>query len=207
MSLIRIGAALVLAGAASLACAQGAASPASPAKKELVAKVLQLQAPAMENLGRALAEQLLGPLGQQTGAALQQRIPPEQREAVAKELQAEFVKYGDEVAPLLRDKARQFAPSTVGAMLEERLSEDELKQLVAMLEAPIYRKYNQMAPEFQRALVEKVASESRSVVEPKVMALQAAVAKRLGIAPAPADTAAKPAPAAKPAASAAAKKP
>ncbi|MBL0151538.1 MAG: hypothetical protein IPP87_23920 [Ideonella sp.] len=189
MSFIRLITATTLAAACTLGFAQGAASPA---KKELVQKVLQLQQPSFDLLARGLAEQSIAQLGQQVGAVLQNRVPPEQREATARDLQAEFKKYGDEVVPLLRDRATKLAPSAVGPVLEEKLSEDELKQLVAMLEAPIYRKYQGMGNDMQKALMDKLVTDTRSTVEPKLKALQESVAKRLGLeAPAAAASGAK----------------
>lgn len=188
MTLIRsIAVAAALVATAGLCVAQGTA--ASPAKKELVQKVLQLQQAAIENTGRQLAEQSIAQLAQQASAVLQARVPAEQREAVARDIQAEFRKYGEDVLPLLRDRAVKLAPSTIGAVLEEKLSEDELKQTITMLEAPIYRKYHQLGTEMQRSLAEKLVAETRSTIEPKIQALQETLGKRLnqaGAASAPA---------------------
>jgi hypothetical protein len=97
---------------------------------------------------------------------------------------------------LLRDRAAKLAPTSVGAVLEEKLSEDELKQLITMLEAPIYRKYQSMGGEMQKALMEKLVADTRPAVEPKLKALQEAVSKRLGLEP-PASSKKPTAPAAK----------
>ena len=51
----------------------------SAAKQELVAKVLQLQQPAIELVARAMAEQPAQILVQRAGPILQQRIPPDKR--------------------------------------------------------------------------------------------------------------------------------
>lgn len=176
----------LFAGLAFSLASPGSQAQGGPisAKKELVQKVLQLQQGAVEAVARGLAEQSIAPLAQQVSAVLQARIAPEQREAAARDIQAEFKKYGDEVLPLLRERAAKLAPSTVGAQLEEKLSEDELKQVIAMLEAPIFRKYQQLGPEMQKALLEKLVAETRPTVEPKLIALQEAVGKRLGLPPA-----------------------
>jgi hypothetical protein len=187
MTLIRsIAVAVALAAAAGLCAAQGNAasssSSSSPAKKELVQKVLQLQQAAVENTARSLAEQSIAPLAQQVSAVLQQRIAPDKREALAKEIQGDFKKYADETVPLLRERATKLAPTTIGPLLEEKLSEEELKQTIAMLEAPIYRKYHGLGNEMQRALTEKLVAETRTSVEPKLQALQESLGKRLNAA-------------------------
>lgn len=168
------------AGTSTLALAQGAAAST---KKELVQRILALQQGAVDNLARGLAEQSIAPVAQQAMAVLQSRVPPEQREATAREIQADIKKYGEEVVPLLRERASKLAAGTVGALLEERLSEEELKQVLAMIEAPIYLKYQQLGADMQRALLEKLVADTRSVVEPKLTALQDSIGKRLGLPP------------------------
>ena len=169
------------------------AAQAPQGKKELVARVLQLQQPGIEAMARGLAEQPAMQLMQQAGQALQ-RLPAERREAVAKDIEADLRKYAEEAVPLVRDRALKAAPTTIGPMLEERLSEDELRQVIAMLESPVIKKFQGMAGDMQRVLTEKVVADSKADIEPKVRAVQATVAKRLGVPPA----ASAPAPAAAP---------
>ena len=174
-----------LAGAASLAGAQTAAtpaSPASPAKKELVQKLLTLQHPGFEGLARSLTQQSIAQLAQQASAVLQSRVAPEQRDALAKDVQAEFVKYGDDVGPLLQDRVLKLAPDVVGPVLEEKLSEDELKQVISALESPGFRKYMQLTPELQRALGQKLVADTQAQVEPKLKALEQSVTKKFAAA-------------------------
>ncbi len=171
----------------------------SAAKKELVARVLQLQQPGVEAMARQLVEQPAMQLMQQAGQALQ-RVPAERREAVGRDIEADVRKYVEETTPIVRDRAVKLAPITIGPLLEERFSEDELKQVIALLESPVNRKFQQLGADMQRAIGEKLVTETRSEVEPKVRALDQQVATRLGItAPAAAAPGAKPAPA-KPAA-------
>ena len=175
---------LGLVASAGLSQAQG---PASAAKKELVQKVIALQQPSYEGLARTMIEQPVQVLGQQAGAVLQNRVAAEQREAVAKDIQAEFNKYGDEVGPIVRDRALKLAPGTVGTILEDKLSEDELKQVVAALESAGFRKFMALGPEMQRALAQKLSSELQPQIEPKIRAMEQAVTKRLTAAAGPAN--------------------
>ena len=187
-------------------------TPATTAKKELVAKVLQLQQPAIEGVARSLAEQPAAILMQRAGSVMQTRIPPDKREPIAKDIQADVKKYGDDVMPMMRERAVKLAPSTIGAMLDERFTEDELKQLIAIIESPVNRKYLQMGGELQKVLSDKLVAETKGSMEPKIKALELSIATRLGLPPAPAPDAAPAAPAtptatAAPAPSAAAKPP
>ena len=189
--------AVALASAAG-AYAQGTAASApvasSPAKKQLVQKVLSLQQPGIENMARALTQEPAQQLWQQAEMALQSNVAADKREAVARDIQADLKKYVDETVPLVRDRATKLAPTVIGPMLEEKFTEDELKQLVAWMESPVSHKYQQMAPELQRALGEKLVRETGATVEPKVRALQDTIAKRLGLPPRPAQAASGAAP-------------
>jgi uncharacterized protein len=192
MSLKKIAALALLACAGQVALAQASAPAASsPAKKELVAKVLLLQQPGLEALGRNLLQQPIANLMQGAGQALQQ-VPADKREATAKAIEADIKKFVDETSPMMRDRAIKLAPGTVGALLDERFTEDELKQLVAWLESPVNKKYAQLGSEMQKALVEKLVAETRPTIEPRLKALEQSVVKQLGITPKPAAPAASP---------------
>ena len=160
-----------------------AQAQSSTAKKELVARLLVLQQPAIEQTAQALVERPAMQLQQQAGLALQTRVPPEKREAVAKQVQEDLKKYVDDAGPLVRQQAVKLAPSTIGVLLEEKFTEDELKQLIGILESPVNRKYAQMGGEFQKALGEKLVAQTQAVVEPKVKALEQAMTKHLGLPP------------------------
>ena len=137
-----------LLASAAMAHAQGAASAAaSPAKKELVQKLLVLQQPGIEGMASNIVERDAMGMLQEAGQVLQQQVPPEKRDAVGKAIQADVKKYVEDATPIVRDRAVKLAPSTIGAMFEEKFTEDELKQLIAWLESPVNKKYGQMVPE------------------------------------------------------------
>lgn len=183
MTLIaRLACTALLSTAAAVAMAQGAAAPApaavSPAKKELVQKALTLQQAGIESIGAGLASQTANQVMQVAGQALA-RVPPEKREALAAELQAEVRKFFDDVAPVLRASALKNAPGTVGATLEEKFSEEELKVLVAWFESPVSKKYQQLSAEMQQNLGQKLIAETRPQVEPNLKALEQVMGAKL----------------------------
>ena len=190
----------LLAGAA-LAHAQG-----TNAKKELVAKLLQSQQAGLENIARSIVERPAMQMLQAAGQALGQ-VPPDRREAVGNQIKTEVNKFVDESVPVLRERALKLAPSTYGAALEEKFTEDELKQLVAWFESPVNKKYQQALPDLQTAFVQKLIADGAPVLDPKLGALQEKVRGLLGVAapgaPGSAASGAKPAkppaPAARPA--------
>lgn len=200
MTAVALAAALTAQAQAQAQAPAPAPAPASAAKKELVARTLQLLQAGVEAVGRQLAEQPAMQMQQAAANALRQ-VPAERREALARDLEADLRKYAEEVVPLARERAVRLAPVTLGPLLEERFTEDELRQVVAMLESPVNRKFQQMFPEMQRALAQKLVAETRSEIEPKVRALEKTMSRRLGIGPA--QGAASGAPASRPAAPAA----
>ena len=170
--------------ALALTLALPAQAQNSAAKNELVVKILQLQRPAIEGLATVLAQQPAQQMMQQAGIALQTRIEKDKREAIAKEIQADLKKYADDVVPLVRERAVKLAPASIGVLLEEKFSEDELRELIKIMESPVNKKFAQLNGDMQKTLSEKLVTETRSLVAPKVQALEQSVAKRLGITPA-----------------------
>jgi hypothetical protein len=79
----------------------------------------------------------------------------------------------------VRDKAIKLAPSTLGAAMEEKFSEDELKQLLAWFESPLNKKFQQVSPEMQNNFMQKLVAESRPLIEPKLQSLQQQVRNTL----------------------------
>ncbi len=121
---------------------------------------------------------------QEAGLALQRQVAPDKREAMGKAIEAEVKKYVDEAYPLVRERALRIAPSTIGAALEEKMTEDELKQLLAWLESPVNKKYQQIGPDARNAFVQKLLADARPVVDPKVQALDGRIRLIFGVPPA-----------------------
>lgn len=166
---------------ALLLAVSGVQAQSTASKKELVIKVLQLQQGAIEAVAQGLAERPAAQLMQQAGFALQSKVAPDKREAAAKAIEADVKKYVDEAVPLVRENAVRLAPSTVGAMLEEKFSEDELKQLVAIIESPVNRKFLQMGGELQKVLVDQLVAQTQGAIEPKLKTLEQSISKHLGL--------------------------
>ena len=161
------------------------ASGQASTKKELVQKILQLQQAELETVARSVVERPAAQMMQEAGLAMQRQVPVEKREATGKAIEAEVKKYVDEAYPLARERALRIAPTTIGAMLEEKMSEDELKQLLAWLESPANKKYQQLGPDMRNAFIKKLLTESQPVVDPKLQALDGRVRSILGLPPAP----------------------
>jgi uncharacterized protein len=169
--------------AIATACCSTAQAQSTPAKKDLVARILKVQQPGVEMLARNLVEQPAIEMLYRAGQALPARVPADKREAVARDIQGDVKKYVDDTVPLVRDRALKLAPSTVGTLLEEKFTEDELKQVAAMMESPVFNKFQSLGGEMQKVLIEKLVADTRPQVEPKLRSLEETVGKRLGVQP------------------------
>lgn len=182
------------------------AAPVSQAKKDLVQRFLVLQQPSFENIARNVVERPAVQLMQAAGQALQTQIPTDKREATGKTIEADVKKFVEESFPILRERAIKLAPSTFGAALEEKFSEDEIKQLIAWSESPVNKKFKQALPEVENNFVQKLVAEAAPLLDPKLQGLQqkvrATLAANAASGPLPSSA---PAPAVKPPAKAASK--
>jgi len=178
---------LVVLGGAGSAQAQAQTQPQT--KRELVAKLVQLQQTGIENIGLQIAVQTSQRFLQAAGQVIP-RLAADKREAAAKDVQAEVKKFYDDVEPLLRKRAVDIAATMLVPLYEERFSEDELKQVIAWLESPVSKKLQQLDAELGGKLAQRVMADTGSAVEPRLKTLEANLSKRLGVSPVPASGAA-----------------
>ena len=144
-------------------------------KKELVQKLIDVQQASLENTARGLTE---NPARQLVAAAQQvivQGVPEDKREATAKQVDAEIKKYLDAANPIVRASTLKQSQAAVAPLIEEKFTEDELKQLVGMLDSPVLKKYQGLLPEMSKTLVDKVVADARPQVDPKLQATQNAI--------------------------------
>ena len=137
-------------------------------KKEVVQKILSSQQGALDDMSRNVAEQPARQLAMGARQILVQGVPEDKREATAKLVDAEIKKYLDGAVPAVRASAGKLSTSVLGPIYEEKFSEDELKQLQAMLESPVLKRYQSLLPEMSNALLEKVVADARPQVTPKL---------------------------------------
>jgi uncharacterized protein len=197
--------------ATALAITLLAVAPATYAqsKKELVAKVVQLRQPAVDRLARTIA---MDPAQTALNAARQvmQIVPADKREALGKQVQGDVKAFYDDTEARLRESGSKNAAATIGPILEEKFTEEELKLIITWLESSAAKKYEQLEPEMQAQLTRKMVEDTKPAVEPKLRALEDTLKKRFAAyAPPPGASAPvrAPSPATSPATPASAPKP
>ena len=165
---------LALIAAASAATAQQAA-PAD--KQKLVQQVLALW--HIEDAAIVMVQRPAADALQQARIALQGRVSAAKQDATLHDIATDLQKYIDEATPIARDNALRLKVPTVGPLLAQNFSDEELRQLIALLESPVKKKFEQMVPQFERAFGEKIAAESRASIDPKLQAMTQAIGLKL----------------------------
>lgn len=138
-------------------------------KQMLVQRVLALW--HIEDAAVAMAQRPATEAMLQARAVLQGRVSPQKQEATLKDIVVDVQKYINEATPLVRAEALRLKGPTLGPLLMQNFSEEELRYLITLFESPVKKKFESLAPQFERALGEKVADSSRGVIDPKIQAL------------------------------------
>ena len=186
-------------GPAAAQSAGASSAPSSPAKKELVQRLLRLQQGDIESFARSIVERPAVQMMREAGLALQQQqATQEKREASAKAIEGEVKKYIEDAYPIVRERALKLAPTTIGTTFETKMTEEELRLLVNWLESPTNKKYQQISQELRNVFSQRLLGEMPGVLDSKLQALDGRIRVILGVPPLGA-TAPAPAAAARPA--------
>jgi hypothetical protein len=163
--------------ALALACAAHAQSSISPEKEKLIQQLLQLW--HVENVALTMLQAPIDQSLRQARGLLQGRATEAQQAAALKDI-AEYTKnFYLEAEPVVLGSAKKFIPSTVAPILAEKFSEQELRQIIALLESPVKSKFEKAIPEMQRALGQKIAAETGGQITPKMEKLQQQIGERM----------------------------
>ncbi|MES2089069.1 MAG: hypothetical protein V4532_03665 [Pseudomonadota bacterium] len=156
---------------------------AAESKKELIQKLPPVQKAQLESLATGLTQEPVRQiLEKMVRPAMMQAVPADKREATGKLVDAEITKYFESATPLVKTSANKVGPAAVAALLDDKFTEEELRQLLTMLDSPIIKKYQAALPEIQQTLLEKISTDARPAVDPKLQTLQNNVVKILDTA-------------------------
>ena len=169
--------------ALSAACSGAFAAPVSPAKQALVDQVLKLW--NIDSIGQSMLQVPVADAVQQARAMLQGRAAADKREAAMADIVGEAKQFMTDATPITRSSADKLIPTTIAPLLAERYTEEELRQLIAILESPVKKKFEAMLPEMQKTLGEGVAADTRAVIDPKLQGLKEKIGLRLRAAVTP----------------------
>lgn len=162
-----------------------AAAQNSDAKRALAQKIAQIQHKADNE---ALAEQLTAsavqPLLASWSERLDETVPPARQKDVRDKLDVELKKFADTSRKAIEGQTAKAADAALIPLLMEKLSEDEMKTVIAYLESPAAAKFQALGPEATTAWAKKVVEATRTPVENAAKVFETAANKIIS-APAP----------------------
>ncbi len=168
------------AQATAPAKAQSAAVTATaiaPEKLKLINRVLELW--PVEKVGLVMLEKPVAESLRQSRSLLQGRVSTETQDATMKEITQDAMDFLKEVSPAVIDSAHKQIPVTVVPLLADKFTEEELRQIIAILESPVKSKFEKAAPEIEAALGQKLAVENGPTINPKMTELTEKIGMRM----------------------------
>lgn len=164
--------AVSLAAVAAVAQAEPSAT-----KKDLIQRMLTAMQPEIDGLAQQITSRPASQLAAGAQQILVTGVPQDKREATARQVEVALKKYMDESIPLVKDAAAKEAPGALTPTLDEKFTEEELRQLVVFMESPVRKKWLLAFPEVMSALNDKTIERAKSQVDPKAQAAEQAITK------------------------------
>lgn len=169
-----------------------ASPPSGDPRVELARRIVELQQPAIEQMASSIVEQMARRLLENAGSVLA-RMPAERREAVARDVEADVRQFMDGALPLVRSRALTASGPAMAPVLADKLTAEELQDIVRILESPSYRQLQRVAPELQRRLTAALVPDVRPSLEQQIRRTEQRVAQHLGLTAVPPSSAPTPA--------------
>lgn len=171
-------------------CAVSTGASAQDAKKTLATKLAQMQA---KSDGAAMANQLTADAVQLPLSTWSQRldesVPPARQKDVRDKLDVELKKFADNTHKAIEAQVGKAAETALVPLFMDKLSEDEMKTIIAYMESPAALKFQSLSADAGTAWAQKVIDATRATVETNVKSFDAAATKIVGVPATPPATA------------------
>jgi len=181
-------------GAAPAAPAATAASPGgknSDAKHALAVKLAQIQEKAEgDNIAQQLTDSAVQPLVIAWSQKVDQTNPPERQKEVREKLDEELKKFAGNAYKTIREQTAKTAEDALVPIFMEKLSESELKTIIAYQESGAAAKFAAIGGEAANGWARQVVEATRGPVETGGKAFDAAASRIVTAPPPPAAPAA-----------------
>ena len=178
-------------GAMSAAHAQAApAKPAAPAaalpapdpeKQKLIDRILAKVHPE-NGILQAVQRPAVDAMQKSMIAMQTAHVPKERMDKTMKEIGVEVQKYVDTATPIVTASARKYTNQTVGPILAQNLSADELRQLAVYFESSAHEKFDKLVPQLETAIGQKVQADVSAEIDKDIQAMTESVGTKLRIA-------------------------
>jgi hypothetical protein len=136
------------------------------AKRALAVKLAQLQLKADS---AALTEQLtasaLQPVLANWSQRLDESVPPAKQKEVRDKLDVELKKYAESTQKAIEAQVGKAGEAALVPIFMDKLTEEDLKTIIAYLESPVSTKFQALGPEATNAWAQRVIDATRTSVE------------------------------------------
>lgn len=151
-------------------------------KQALAARLVQLQ---VQLDGDAMTDQLavtaIGPLVAKWSQRVQESVPADKQQEVTRRLDAELEKLGAGTEQAIQAQLQPAAEAALIPLYMQRLTEDELRAVIAYLESPASEKFQALNRETTEAWAQKIVDSSESQVKTQVDAFEASAIGIVGV--------------------------
>lgn len=165
------------AATAPAAASAPVAATVSPEKQKLIDHVEQLM--HVETVGYMMLQKPVEESLRQSRSLLQGRVSAETQDAAMKDINGYAKKFLLDTKPVIEASVKKLIPTTVTPMLAKNFTEDELRQIIAILESPVKAKFESLAPDMEKSLGEKIAADAGSTINPKMTELTQQIGLRM----------------------------
>lgn len=151
--------------AAAFAVPTGA-NAQNDSKRALAVKLAQIQIKADS---AAMTEQLTASAVQPVLAGWSQRldesVPPAKQKEVRDKLDVELKKYADSTHKAVEAQVGKAAEAALVPIFMEKLSEEEMKTIIAYLDSPVSAKFQSLGPDAANAWAKRIVDATKTSVE------------------------------------------
>lgn len=166
------------------ACTLTTGVAAQDGKQALASQLAELQ---VKTDGPAVAQQLTASAMQMPLATwserLQKDVPAERQEQVSEQLDLELQKFADKAHEVIQARSLQAAQAALVPVFMDKLSEDEMKTIIAYLQSSASAKLQQLGAQAGEAWMQALVEATRPTIEQNIKDFDAA-AERILAAPA-----------------------
>jgi len=181
---LAVAAALTVAGAAhaQTKAAVPANLPAPDAEKQKAIDRILANVHPENGVIQALQRPAIEAMQKSMIAMQTQHVPKERMDKAMKDIAADVQHYVEISTPVVTASAKKLTNQTVGPLLAQNFSADELRQLAAMFESPVKAKFDKLIPQLEIAVGDKVTADVGPAINKNIQALTESVGTKLRIA-------------------------
>jgi len=183
---------VALVFAAACALSTGAIAQ-TDTKRALAVKLAQMQQKAD---GPAITEQLTNsavqPLLVGWSRRLDETVPPARQQDVRDKLTVELKKFADSTQKAIEAQSAKAAEAALVPVFMDKLTEDEMKTIIAYMESPVSAKFQALGVDAGNAWAQRIVDATKATVETNAKSFEAAanrIVSAVATAPAPAPSA------------------